>query len=341
MAKRSVIVPLLLLPTIGLWAQPVIDQADAPEVGDVLSYIPTTFVAITDTGAGITWDLSMLGNGTPASITFLDPAATGHESAFPTANLALDDGNSYLYLRKDATGLYSVGLFRQMSGFQLQAGYTNEEMLLPYPCTYQTAFTDTFAYSYLYQGNTVQGNGYKAYSAVGFGTLQLPYATIQNVLMLRGTSTTEEVLPGTDYIGHVNEVVFYRPGIKYFLLRAVQTSSSINGQPGQPGAGLYYATPEVFAGLKADGPEAIGIDAWPVPATQRLNISYGVGRDRKVKVELLDATGKTVRYLEERTHADGIHSTGLDVEGLPAGIYLLSITDGQGLRGTRKVVIEQ
>lgn len=334
------LLPVTLFTATALMAQPVMDQVDAPQDGDQLWYMPASHVAITTTGEDVIWDLSSLSTGEEQMLSFLDPAVTGHGAEYPTSNVVLTDGAVQMYLRTDATGIYTVGQYQATSGFQLRIHFSDEELVLPYPCTYNTAFADTSTYSYPFQGDTVHGGGSKAYTVTGFGSLVLPYDTIHNVLMLTGTSSGVESVPGTIYHSVSDMVIFYRPGIPYYVLSASEFSSYVNGELQQTGSSLYYLSQSTFAGLQEHASEAIGVEAWPVPARDLLNVSYGLAGGHKVSIQLYDASGRQVRALQEVTGGSGIQRTVLDVQGLSSGIYLLHVTDDHGQRGTRRVVIE-
>lgn len=146
------LLPVTLFTATALMAQPVMDQVDAPQDGDQLWYMLTSHVAITTTGEDVMRDLSSLATGEEQLLSFLDPAVTGHGAEYPTSNVVLTDGAVQMYLRTDATGIYTVGQYQATSGFQLRMHFSDEELVLPYPCTYNTAFADTSTYSYPFQG---------------------------------------------------------------------------------------------------------------------------------------------------------------------------------------------
>lgn len=337
--KRLLLLATVAVPVV-LAAQPVIDQVDAPQEGDVFPYIAAGYVPITESGTDVVWDLSNMGGGAATNLPCEAAAATAYGNQYPTATLALDGGNVISYLRADASGLYVVGVYKQVGGQALQIHMTDEQLMLPYPCTYGTEFSNPYTYSYTYTGGTVNGGGHGTYVADGFGTLILPYDTIHNVLKLSGTDTISESIPGTSYVTAVNQVYFYKPGIHYYVLAATHLSQSVNGGTPQEGGGISYLAQSMFAGIQQDQRQAIGLEAWPNPARDFVNVMYGIGGGHKVQLELLDELGRSVRSEPQATSLPGIQQVRLDVQDLPAGVYLLRLTDDHGQQGSCRVVVQ-
>ena len=333
------VVALGVLPVL-LAAQPVIDASFTPQDGDMLTYTSGTYVPIPLSGENVLWDLSGIVPGTESTVHYVDPASTAYGDQYPTATVALDGGSIIQYMRSDATGLYVVGMYKDLGTQAIQLHYTDESLYLPYPCTYNTAFTDTSAYFYDYTGGTANGAGNSSYTADGFGTLILPYDTIYNVLKLTGTETVTESIPGTSVTTVAQQNYFFKPGVHVYVLSATALSQSFNGGPPQSGSNLFYLSEGFLNGVGEQAKQAIGVDAWPVPARDQLNVSYGLAGDHQVAIGLFDVTGRSVRSMQARTINSGVQSTTLDVKGLPAGIYLLKVTDDHGQSGSRKVVIE-
>ncbi len=323
-----------------LAAQPVIDESFTPQVGETFTYTSGNYVPITQTGENVLWDLSGINPGAESSLTAVEPNATGYSDLYPTATVALDAGDVIQFMRAAASGIYIEGMYRNLGSQVIQIQYADESLYLPYPCTYNTAFTDTFTYTYEYTGGTVNGGGNTAYTADGFGTLVLPYDTIYNVLKLTGIDTSFESVPGQSYVTVSQQVYFFKPGLQYYLLSATALSQSLNEGPPATGSNLFYMSEGMLTQVGEQAKQAIGVDAWPVPARDQLNVSYGLAGDHQVKIGLYDVTGRSVRSMKVRTASSGIQSTVLDVKDLPAGIYLLKVTDDHGQSGTRKVVVE-
>lgn len=334
--------PLLfsvLLPAM-LSAQPVMDQGDAPQLDEIFPYVTGTYTPITISGPDATWDLSGIGTSAVTYLPCESPGATAYGNDFPAANLAMDAGNIITFLRTDASGVYVVGAYRHIGSMNILVHYADESLVLPFPCTYNTEYADTFAYNYTYPGGTVNGGGQGAYNADGFGTLILPYGTISNVLKISGADTTSESIPGSIYTTTRQMVYFYKPGVHYFLLNATHSTLTVNGENPQSGSGITYMAEEAFTAISEQAADAIGIEAWPMPAQDVLNVEYGLAGGHHVDISLFDATGRKVHAGQVNTTASGIQRATVNVQGWPAGIYLLRVTDDHGQRGTRRIVVQ-
>lgn len=337
---RMILTMVLSTAAAVLAAQPVITTANTPEPEEAFSYFISSFVPITESGPDVQWDLSMAEELVgPDQIFHVPPGATGFENQYPTATIAEDDGTNFTFMRADDDGLYVVGRRLVVSGVSLMLHYSNEELVLPYPCTFNTAFADSFAYDYTFQGQTVLGAGDLQYTANGFGTLIMPYGPIENVLMLTGEYTAEESLGPTNVRSEIDEVIFYRPGISRFVAQTQYITRFQNGTLTNSGGNLTYMAGDIFTSLGGTNDLSIGVEAWPVPARTTVHVNYAVAGGLRVKLRLVDLNGKVVREMEEHTAQPGIQRATLDVQDLPAGLYLLNVSDDRGQRGTCRVVV--
>jgi len=320
------------------------DQSDAPQVDDIFPYVTGSYTPITSGGADVLWDLSGIGASEVTTLPVESPDATAFGNVYPTATIALDAGSTITYMRDDVSGLYVVGVYQLVAQQNIQLHYTDEQLVMPYPCTYNTAYADPYAYNYSFVGQSgtevAQGTGNSSYIADGFGTLVLPYDTIYNVLKLSDIDTVTEIVPGQSYVRAVDQVYFFKPGIHYYVLSATGVSQSLNGGAPQTGSSMYYLAQSAFAGIHEDLKQAIGVDAWPNPAQDILNVTYGVAGGHAMDLMLFDATGRAVRTQNTTTATSGIQRSEFDVKDLPAGIYLLQVSDDHGQRGTQRVVIQ-
>lgn len=323
-------------------AQPTLTVADGPEADQMMTYFTDQFVPITETGADAVWDLSDAEElAGPDIIYFVSPDATGFEAQFPSATVAMDDGTNYSFMRVADDGRYITGQRVVTSGLSILAHYTDEQLVLPFPCTFNTAFTDSFLYNYTVQGMTVDGSGFSSYTANGFGTLILPHGPVDNVLMLTGEFVLQEEIPDVINIRtEMDNVIFYKPGFPDFVAQTQQAVRYQDGEQTGSGSALFYAAESAFAAVDGLAAQGIGVEVWPVPATTQLNISYGLAGGHVVEMQLVDMTGKVVRRVQDRTALPGVQLATLDVEGLPVGLYVLNITDDHGQRGARRVVLE-
>lgn len=332
----------LIVSAGALAAQPTMTVADGPQPDQMMTYSSSTFMPITATGPDAVWDLSaaqeMAG---PDAIYFVAPDATGFEAQFPGATVATDDGTNFIFNRVAADGWYIMGQRVVASGMSFMAHYTDEQLVMPYPCTFNTAFADSFLYNYTVQGMLVNGSGLSDYTANGFGTLILPHGTIDNVLMLSGEFTTQEEIPGVISIRNEMDIVsFYKPGFPDYLAQTREIVQYQDGEQTSTASGLFYASEDVFTAIGGPVAQAIGVQAWPVPAATQVQVAYGLPGGRVADLQLVDMNGRTVRSMRDHTSASGIQVARMSVEGLPPGLYVLNLMDDRGQRGTCRVVVQ-
>lgn len=84
--------------------------------------------------------------------------------------------------------------------------------------------------------------------------------------------------------------------------------------------------------------EVLGIShVFPSPTSDRLNVVFNTPGERDVNIRISDITGKIV--LEETTFAvKGYNNTNLSLHNLPAGVYIVSLSDGSSVVTPVRVV---
>ena len=102
--------------------------------------------------------------------------------------------------------------------------------------------------------------------------------------------------------------------------------------------GIYYyvCTPHAYLGMKgiiyveepssADAlsqEDKIQMKIFPNPASKNLNLSFVIEDSKKVKIDLMDITGKTVRTLANGDYQPGIYAESFDLVNLPPGRYFV------------------
>jgi hypothetical protein len=66
--------------------------------------------------------------------------------------------------------------------------------------------------------------------------------------------------------------------------------------------------------------------SYPNPANPTASISYSLPYASEVRVEIFDALGKCVRTLRQSSEEAGLHSAGVELSGLPSGIYTCQLS---------------
>lgn len=333
--------PLVALPftllAVPLLAQPTMTVADAPHIGQAYEFVVGNYTLITASGENMTWDLTDAGDGGTLDVTMVDPAETSAGPLFLDADLAWVSPGQVDFMRIDADGLYANGGYLPASDVVVH--YTDEYISLPYPCTYNTAFTDPYTSVYEVQGQQVTSNGVETFVADGYGDLVLPWGMVHNVIKVKVTTDAHDLFNGSDFHTEVSNVFFYRPGSSIHILGTTDFRLSVDDVPTQQSQTLIYLS-ETSMGVDDAKGQEIGVDVFPVPAHDRLSVVFSMAGARNGAATLFDATGQAVRSVAIGTRAAGIQRADMDVSGLAAGVYLLQVMDDHGQRGTRQVVLE-
>jgi hypothetical protein len=82
--------------------------------------------------------------------------------------------------------------------------------------------------------------------------------------------------------------------------------------------------------------EEVTVKLYPNPATDVLNVSLPAFDSREVQISLFDVTGNTVKNGVNPIIDNGVS---LNVQTVPAGLYLLRVSQADGKSITKKVVI--
>ncbi len=90
-------------------------------------------------------------------------------------------------------------------------------------------------------------------------------------------------------------------------------------------------TPAISGGdvraMEAAQPASLGMDLYPNPASDRINVRFASDEGTSVGIALFDGTG---RMLSERSVGaqDGVNIVPIDVNSLPEGIYMVRLSNG-------------
>lgn len=89
------------------------------------------------------------------------------------------------------------------------------------------------------------------------------------------------------------------------------------------------------------GPSTVGINsiskgdltllaAFPNPATNEVNINFGLNQNSKVEIAIYDITGKMISTTTTEELSSGNHTHTLDVSSLGAGVYMYGVKSANG-----------
>ena len=216
---KQLITLFLFFFTLSVFSQgPVVEGTYLPVAGtsfkQVWDLTSTTFT-IPSTGPNQVWDYS--GQFQNIAGTFKDSTtlasvapyykyyngvfnkfkATHHAYLRTPLNDPSDSLHNFVQINK--SGMYNLGGFNKKKAYDSTLIFTDPELLVPSIASYTSSLIDTakyigFAKKYYYLGNyykvQIRGRKIKALNSVGYGTLKLPSASYNNVLLAKAAVQT-------------------------------------------------------------------------------------------------------------------------------------------------------
>lgn len=367
--RKTLLFSAFTLSAIYAGAQ-TITPSDFGSIGDAFYLAIDTNINVNlgSTGAGQSWDFSSFTNDDVDSVKFVDPATTPDGPSFPSANLALHAFGNYQYVNKSATGVEIIAVTGNLQGFSGQLKSNPPQKFLEFTSSLGTNFTSNsnirssaaplgFSLPCLISTVTIDSARIHRQSDLSVncdasGTLSIPTGVYSNVLRVnKMEKTTDSVFiyadqaclvlgiqqgwqmapallvqqagfPGNPILDTLYTYEWYAAGEKY------PVTTILLDDTGNPGSAYYnYYSPLSVENADAQSPVLI----YPNPATQALYVKY----------EKIEGKSYTITDLQGRAALQGnFNATGyINVEALPKGSYILSITDkGQVLKTTRFTV---
>lgn len=334
MKQRYALASALFLSLSIAIAQPTLTAGSAnPVPGDVLTFSSCDFTEPGPAGAGVTWDhssLSVIGSNT---ITYITPAASGLASSFPNATVAQDESSgNYLFYRADASGFADDGFV--VSG--ITGTCTDPLTLLAYPMDFNGTFTDNSTCSITDGTTTWARTATNSGTADAHGDIILPFGTVSNVLRVHTVQDMVDNQYDPPSTVNTDTYAWYRPGTHGSVFAVTYIHAMYFNFPLNDSSSTVIDGSSI--GLDELVRHDIGVELWPNPATDRVEVVYGLDAGHALSIDLLDVTGQVVRHVNRSTRAAGVQREFLPIADLPAGAYLVRITDDTGALGMQRLV---
>ncbi|HBS88047.1 MAG: hypothetical protein A2W91_09965 [Bacteroidetes bacterium GWF2_38_335] len=297
------------------YAQITLNQTTSvPQIGESLDFIiqnPPT-IGPGSAGPGQTWDLSGI-TGTATNFSFISLASSLEPANFPLTDVVEHiDGRENFY-SYDSDELSYEGSF--IPG-QLRVTYTDDREFLKFPITYNDEFNENFdgvAENIAY-GQSFDRSGTIHIMADSYGSLILPYTTVNNVLRVRVTCSYTDYL-GSSLIASYVDTVYYWYDMANDYPVAAYTVLYV-------GTTLYYKQAmyleESDLQSSIENTEAIDENPafFPNPGSDKIWFS---DYNDIISIEIIDLAGRKIDYKEN------LESNYMDVSFLEKGMYIVNI----------------
>lgn len=280
-------------------------------------------------GADLTWDFSALVSGATGTMNYVDPDITEFGSQFVSATVASSIQGQIRYFSNDGfSGLLEQGYANEPADFTFP--WVSPMTVVPPAVDYLDTWNDTYGGQTVFQGSTFERSGDMNGVADGWGTVIMPYGSIDNVLRIRLIIHYTDVTIGA--AGEFTETYYryYAPGISEPLVSTLFKIENLGqGATSFVGSSLIWLS-EVTTGVNTTANTA-AFSMFPNPARDQVRIVA----PGTVKVELADMQGRVVC---SRTINNGTNV--IDLDGLLAGTYAVSTIDLNGDRMQHLLVVE-
>ena len=310
-------------------AQPTLTFAtNAPVPGTQYTLHYGPYVAPGNAGDMQTWDLSALASDSTDVLQLVAPSSTPNGAQFPNATVAELSSEVTTYYQVNANGIHFAG---SDDGVSLIVNQTVPNYLA-FPCTMGSNWSTPHAATFTFDGENVHRSGEVSGEADGYGTLTMPWGTVNDVLRIHLVNTVQDSLSLFTIDYTYDSYLYYVAGQPFPIAELV--SATVDFGFGQPELVQFSRwTSDVSTGL-ADAPALWNdLHVYPNPASDLLNISLPSGSGTKVMASVNDAAGRTV--LQAQLNAGGAVAR-LEVQHLSPGMYQLMLTDERGLRSATR-----
>lgn len=338
--KKLYTISLALLSAIAVLAQPTITEVNMPQLGDmptrgICSDIPNASTLNTETGANYSWNFSGLTEISTATFDFIEAADSYWPGDFAGSThcgiAPLEDAYTFYSISNAAleTDGYRVIV---APGDTVEQDYTDSEVILDLPATYNSSGTDNFSGPGFAASTNITANGTLSYTCDGYGTLQLPNGTYQNVLRYHA-DRSETLSVGGFPAGTVTKEqwIWVSADYRFWLLLMENISDPINGTSSTV---WYQKTPTAVnpTGIAYMTEEDFVLYPNPVADNGTLQLSRALNANESI--ELFDTQGRMVKR-------DKSASTSFFLDGVKKGIYLFKIVDDKGnVVSTQKLFVQ-
>ena len=321
--------------SVHAFAQPVLDMSNVGTVvGDAYIYNAGPWLDPGAAGAAVTWDLTGLTSDSLIPITFVDPTTTPDGASFPAATIAAMDEGFYAYSEFIATGGSLLG----MSNIPGEAPivYSDPQLMVSYPCTYGTTWTDPFHAEFSVSGFPIVRDGTLSAEADAYGTLQLPWGTLTDVLRATFVEDYTDVTSLITLTVHREYTSFMQAGTHYPIVDIFSISTEVFGNTTTITGSHWLVNGSV--GMPSAQVPSGAMKVYPDPAVDVINVDLVIGGDARPVLELLDVAGRIVERRDLSGVLSGQRTERFDVSGIERGLYVLRLTDGDRALTDRVVV---
>ena len=285
-------------------------------------------INVGSSGDSQTWDISNINYTTANDYYYmvLTPSSTPYASTFSSASFAVKS-----YPASDSTYLYydyfkdTLSSFFEMGEFGpvLATNYSDPEISFPTSMNLNDSFTDNFCYTSTAFSVTSNYCGNSTLKFDGAGTLTLPYGIYTNVFRFKYSAIVVRQSPVDTSI--ITKYFWYKAGthkplVEYINFLSSNSSNIISAK---------ILSANSITGVSEIAPD-YQVSIYPNPCKEKLTVVLSENKHAVLKIYTMEGKLILNRAVEKNKGE-------VDMENLPAGMYLLSVESGEDISRTKLV----
>lgn len=353
--KKSIIPVIFLLLISQNYSQLTLTSSINPVAGNTQMIVNSDTNGITQGNAGPnqTWNFTSLVRRDSSLLSWVSSSSTPYAGQFPTSNVAsTNDNSNYNYFTTSAANLITNGT----AGPVAVIPYSNPELFMQYPFTYNSSFSDVFAANYLLGGIPTVRTGTITVTGDAWGTINLQFGSFTNALRVKYViSTKDSSNPGTPIviITNLTSYVWFVPGRKFPVFEIVYTDITINDEPQAPVKSIDYnsnSTPIGIRPISNEIPREFSLyQNYPNPFNPVTKIKFSISagsfangglRTDIVRLAVFDILGRQIAVLVNNQLQPGTYEVDWNASNYPSGVYIYRIAAGEFVEAKRMVLVK-
>lgn len=303
--------------------------SSTPQVGDTFDYIitPSPTLNISNGGANQTWDFSSA-TGASSAFSYIPLSSSLEPATYPLANIVESASGAENYYAS-STSKYTIE--GQLMPGVIRAIYTDSREFLKFPITYNDVFNETFSGTVenIAAGQTFIRSGTIEIKADGYGTLILPYCTVNDVLRIITVSNYIDNYNGTPIASYLDTIYTWYNATTNTCI-ANKTVIYVNGVLSLSQA-THIEQSSFINGINDLQIANDQISFYPNPAHNYITIKNS---DNIISINIHNIKGKLVKTANIHNGTQQI-----SISDLNPGIYFINYTT-KSYNYTKKLIVE-
>lgn len=330
----------LLLPGLA-FAQLSFDRSDVEAemtAAQVMSYDADNAVGQTFDLNGPVYDFSIFtAQSTSFQRQYLDPTVTTFPHEYPTAThaqiISMNQGEGFMYLRLDNTGLYFLGYATVIQGADFILKYSPERPSMRFPFRKGTSWNYVSDSMVPFEGMSQVEES--RVEVIADGTIRTPQGEAPCIVVRNWERSTTKIEFGGQVISESYQTVISYNFMTKSGISATIVIDSLDENSSTPK--LVEASWAVVGGQTSveEPPVASGLRihaAYPNPVRSGdLSVNWSTEEAGVTQLSVTDLYGRVLRELHSGFMPAGKHAVHLQLGDLPSGQYFLRVTRGMSV----------